>query len=578
MIRTINKLLVIMALMAFSTEICSQIRVASFGSNPDFSYSLFPQDVSKIRANNIAAFSSYRKSPWWGDIDQFDNKPNGTYTITGNQVIKSIAFFQESAKMQTTQNQAGYNYRPSEDFALSVDGNFTVNHLSDIAKGNFTYDNNGTREGYVPFDYTLRHTLYDFNLEGVTAFKLRNIPFGAMLSLGKENTVGLHKEINFIRGQDTVSSERALWGWSKVGCNHIFGVRGTEGDAWFQNDYSTGPLYKLNFRAGADLQKIKAGINIYARAGSQDYYYWREDTSDASKLTSDTLLNERFVGSYEKSDWEKKSHQSVISAYGNIHLMEQERFGIHSFVSLSYNGDKTGRTLNGNDDVEDDRKEIVRGFALEFAPNVNIKLGERLHYIDLAILSRYNYNRYNNTMMAWVNGGRTKTYWNGSMPTEEEDVWEQFSYANQNVFDIGFDISTMFPVLNSSNLGSLGFGFMLFGKSRLNFQTKYYGDNNAAGSENIFTVNAKRYNFAREIKFNTSLLFDYTYNPLRIRLEVTEPVLHNLLQKTRIEVNENETYNHRKDPLWLSQQGLQLGLFVTYDFHFSFLRYENTGY
>jgi hypothetical protein len=565
----------VLFLLLCSITIAGQTRLASFGSNPDFSYTLFPQDVSKIRANNISVFSSYRKSPWWGDIDQFDNKPNGTYTITGNQVIKSLAFFQESAKMQTTQNQAGYNYQPSEDFAFSLDGNFTINHLSDIAKGNFTYDNNGTREGYVPFDYALRHTLYDFNLKSVAAFKFRNVPVGAMLSLGKENTLGLQKEINFIRGQDTVSSERALWGWSKVGCNHIFGVRGTEGDAWFQRDYSTGPLYKLNFRAGADLQKIKAGINIYAKAGSQNYYYWRENTLDSSKLTSDTLLNERFIGCYEKSDWEKKSHQSVISAYGNIHLMQHERFGLHSYVSLSYNGNKAGHTLDGNSDVEDDRKETVRGVALECNPNINIKLGEQLHYIDLALLSRYSYNRYNNTMMAWVNNGRTKTYWNGSdNPELDENADESFSYANQNIFDIGFDISTMFPVLNNSNFGNLGFGFMLYGNSRLNFQTKYFGNNNEVA---IFTVHAKRYTFIREIKFNTSLLLDYTYNPLRISLEVTEPVLHNLLQKSKLK-NASGTSTHRKDPLWLSQQGLQLGLFATYDFQFSFLRYENTGY
>jgi hypothetical protein len=124
----------------------------------------------------------------------------------------------------------------------------------------------------------------------------------------------------------------------------------------------------------------------------------------------------------------------------------------------------------------------------------------------------------------------------------------------------------------------LGFGFILYGSSLLNLQTKYYGSNTAAGAENVFTVNAERHNFAREIKFNTSLLFDYTFNPLRIRLEVTEPVLHNLLQRTKIKTGDQETYNHRKDPLWLSQQGLQLGLFVTYNFQFSFLPYQNTAY
>jgi hypothetical protein len=579
MTHIIRKIVFIAFLFAICATVAfSQTRVTSFGSNPDLSYSLFPQDLAKTRANTIAAFSSYCKSPWWGDIDQFDNKPNGTYTITGNQVIKSTAFFQESAKMQTTQNLVGYSYRPSDNFSLLLDGNFAVNFLSDIANGNFTYDNNGTREGYVPFDYTLRHTLYDAKLRGITGFRIGDIPFGAMLILGKENTLSLHKELNVTKGEDEIrSSERALWGWAKVGCNHIFGVRGTEGDAWFQDNYSMGPLYKLNFRAGADLEKIKAGISVYAKAGSQDYYSWQENTTDSSLLTSDTLLNERFVGNYVKGDWQKKSHESVISAYGNIHWLTQERFGIHSFVSLSYNGDKEGNALSGNDDVESDRKETIRGFALEFDPNINIKLGQELHYIDIALLSRFNYNRYNNTMMAWVNGGRTKTYWDGSMPDEEEDVWEQFSYANQNLFDIGLDISTMFPILNN-NFGDLGFGFILYGSSRLNLQTKYYGSNTAAGAENVFTVNAERHNFAREIKFNTSLLFDYTFNPLRIRLEVTEPVLHNLLQRTKIKTGDQETYNHRKDPLWLSQQGLQLGLFVTYNFQFSFLPYQNTAY
>lgn len=565
----------------FSIEVYSQTKVISFGSNPDFSYSLFPQDVAKIRANNITALSRYCKSPWWGDIDQFDNKPNGTYTITGNQEIRSSAFFQESAKMRTTQNQIGYNYRPSENFTLYLDANFTFNFLSDIAKGNFTYDNNGTREGYVPFDYKLRHTLYDLNLRGTTAFKISEIPFGAMLTLGNENSLRLSKGINFIRGQDTVSSERAFWGWSKVGCNHIFGVRGTEGDAWFQNNYSTGPLYKLNFRAGADLEKIKAGLNVYTKTGSQDYYSWRENTTDSSLFTSDTLLNERFIGKYVKSDWQKKSRETVISAYGNIHWMTHDQFGIHTFVSLSYNGNKAGNILNGNDDVESDSKETVRGFALEFDPNINIRLGnQELHYVDIALLSRYNYNRYNNTTMTWVNGGRIKTYWDGSTPYEEEDVWERFSFANQHMFDLGLDISTMFPIL-SNNFGNLGFGFILNGSSRLNFTTKHFGDNEQVGSENVFTVFAKRYNFEREIQFNSSLLFDYTYNPLRIRLEITEPVLQNLLKKTKIKTGDQKTYSKRTDPLWLSEQGLQLGLFLTYNFQFSFLPYHNnvnTGY
>jgi hypothetical protein len=554
-----------------------QTRVASFGSNPYLSWNSFPQDISQWHGNFITFYPQYQKAPWWGDIDQPDNKPRATYTTTGSLVSDGPASFKESAKLHTSTNYLGYAYRPAPNLATSFDLDYTVNALRDRTTGNFS---NITRDPvttaaldttYIPLDYRLANTFNALQLRATLGFAVREIPLGLRLNLGYENSLALRQQFTFSKDGHAYSTERALWGWSTAGCNHIFGVRGTEGDAWLQNDYDIGPLFNVDIQAGADLPQVKLGALCHYKAGRQDHFEWRQDTTVS---TGDTILDRNFMGRYEKSDWTKKSRSGVLQAYGNIHWRTAERFGLHTFVCLGYSGSKAGNALTSNLDVESDAREKERGAFLEIDPNINIRLGERFHYIDAALLLRYGYTRFNNTYLRWVSGGQTQTYWDATAYDDDEYSWEDFSYANQNALDAGVDVSTMFPLLDTPDYGQLGLGLILFANARATFQTKYYGTNADNGAENEFTVNKRRENFKREIWFNTALTLNYFARPYYIRLEVTEPMLYSLLPQTRVTDASGDVvlFNHRKDPLWLSQQGLRVGLFFSYEMLLPFLR------
>jgi hypothetical protein len=540
-------------------------RVACFGSNPDFSFSLFPQDVSRQHSNAFIIYPGYCKAPWWGDIDEITNKPSGAvYTITGTEISKSAAYFKESAKLHTLGNAFGYSHRQSEKFTLRIDFDYTLDALRDRAEGNLTNSLNTEEISYIPFDYSLRHTLNSFRVSAIAGFPLFDIPFGVKVGAGVKNTLALKSDFNFTKNDTLkVSTSRALWGWSTQGCSHIFGVSGTEGDAWLQSSYSKGPIYTIELTSGASLDRIKAGISFLYNFGRQDHYSWRSDTSK-SKLTGDTVIDRNFIGDYERSDWTKKSHLGQINVYGNIHWLKAEMFSLNSFVRVGYTGDVAGNALASNLEIESDSKETRRGFMLEADPNITIELGPWLHYIDIALLMQYEYYRRNNTYLRWFNGGRTKTYWNTGIRELEETAWETFSYANQNIFNTGLELSAMFPLFNN-NLGKMGLGLMMSGNVQCNFQTKYYGRNDSASIE--FNVNGRRENYTREVSFGTVLMLQYMRNRYSIRLETASPLLHSQMVRTRLAdaKGKNAGPYHRKDPLWLSNQGLKVGAFITYD-------------
>jgi len=563
--RFLCRTVIIYILFCFIEAGSAHTRVASFGSNPDFSFSLFPQDISKQNSNVFFFYPSYCKSPWWGDIDEVTNKPSGAvYTITGTEIYKSTAYFNESAKLHTFGNNFGYSYRPSEKFTLRIDLDYILDALRDRAEGNFTNSSNPEDTTYIPFDYSLRHTLNSFRMSATAGFPLFDIPFGVKIGAGVKNTLALKSDFNFTKNDTLkVSTSRTLWGWSTVGCSHIFGVRATEGDAWLQSSFSRGPIYTLELTSGASLDKINAGISLLYNFGRQDHYRWKPDTSN-SKLTGDTVIDQNFIGDYERSDWTKKSHRGQFSVYGNFHWIKAEMFSLNSFVRMGYTGDVAGNALIANLEVESDSKETRRGFLLEADPNINIKLGPWLNYIDLALLLQYEYYRTNNTYLRWFNGGRTKTYWDTEIQGLDETVWETFSYANQNIFNTGMELSAMFPLFNNK-LGKMGLGLMMSGNVQYNFQTKYFGENDSASVE--FNVNGRRENYTREVSLGTVLMLQYIKNQYSIRLETVSPLLHSQMFRTRLAnaKGKNAGPYHRKDPLWLSNQGLKVGAFITYD-------------
>ena len=552
----------------------SDTRILTIGSNPYASWESFPQDILLREGNFIYYRPGYGSGPWWGDLDEPERKPNTStdYTITGVDLKEQDAYFKHRAAVHSVANQFGYAHRFGNDLTARAELDYTLDAFSNRAEGRFTHEEDGY-SGHIPFDYSVFQALSRVDINAMAASTLWSMPMGARLEAGFENAGGLSSEFDVTK-YDTISitSDRLVWGWAEPGCNHIFGPRGTEGDAWFQNEYGRGPLYRVALRAGATLPRIKLGTNLSMKLGRQDLYRWQADTSVAPEA-GDTLFYERFVGSYEKSRWSRQRRTTSLSAYGNLTWREQERYALNTFGSLTWSSALSRNVLASDPEVERNGKERRRGVLLECIPNASIRLGERLNYIDVGLVSRYGYDRYGNRYNYSVGGGAEETYRNSSVVVDDEVSWENFSYANKNHFDAGADAGMMFPLVGDDTR-FLGLGLGLLGLSRWTIETKYYGQNSDNGSNVSFSVRNRRRNFRREFWFNTLLTLRYMTGPFHLQLEVTEPLLYSIRSRTRVTDGGGDRllYEHEKAPLWISQEGMRIGLYGSYAFTLPFLR------
>jgi hypothetical protein len=125
----------------------------------------------------------------------------------------------------------------------------------------------------------------------------------------------------------------------------------------------------------------------------------------------------------------------------------------------------------------------------------------------------------------------------------------------------------MFP-LYAGSADRLGLGLMLLLDSRFAFMTKYYGHNVDAGSDVDFQVDNRRADYEREVQFGTGIKVQYQRGTFFGWLECTEPVLRALKPRTRVEDAGGKTvlYEHEKEPLWMSLDGIRVGLFLSFEY------------
>ena len=559
--------------------------ISQFGSNPWFSSELFPQDVL-LRAGNYMFYNpEYFNKPFWGDIDEPEKKPNthNDYTITGVNVVRNGGDFKHSGTVHTLNNNFGYAWRPAENMMSTFSLDYDVDALRNRASGTFTgsdseyYPDGAT----LPFEYSMRHTIYRLSMNGMLGMNIADVPVGVMIDGGMENTMALNKDLSFsklAKNADGTFSDsmaeysmtgdeaRAFWGWTEPGCSHPFGARGTQGDSWMQDEYATGPVYHVNVTGGATFPRVKAGGYFRYRWGHQVRYYW--DPS-GEIVANDSVISRNFIGSYmEDTNQVKINRTGEGRLFGNVKLRGNDRFSVNTFAQLSYFDSTLGSAAADNLEAESSSKSKIRAVAMELDPNISVKLGQWLNFIDAAALFRYQYSRYSNITDRWVGGGELTTYWDTHVREGWEDSWESFSFANQHTVDIGADISAMFPLF-TGRMQQLSFNLRLFGDVRFTYQNKHYGTNTVSGSNVTFNEEGTRLNLTREVMFNTFLMLHYVQGPYQLQLRFTEPVLYSVALKTSVN---HEASPPKKSGLWITKEGMSVALFGSYDFTLPFLR------
>jgi hypothetical protein len=590
-------LLNVLALLMIVQPSGAATPVSRIGSNPYFSTQLSPQDILLRQGNYLYYYPQYENAPWWGDISDPGNKPRNTtsdYTITGVDITDNGATFKHIASINTVNSNMGYAWLLKNTTMANLELNYGVDAQRNTASGNMvgTYDSayTMTAGGRLPFEYSNRHTVNRFSIQGTIGSTYRDIPYGIRLGGGFENTLSLKRDLTFsklkmiapnvydpdsnITYHYTDDQARALWGWNTNPCNHIFAVKGPQGDSWLKSDYAIGPLYHFDALAGVTLPNVKAGLFYRFKQGHQDQYYWEAKPRDSSVL--DVTIWNNFNGSYQKQDFSRVKSAWELRSFGNFNQRSGPRFALNTFVSLGYIDSTTTSALSNdlNREQYNKPKDAIRSLDIECNPNINIKLGELLNYFDAALLVNYRYTRYSNTFENDVQGGRKRVFQSSTVYLEDDYTGADFSYANENSLQLGTDFSMMFPVFTAFP-HHLSFGLMLVGNVKYTFQTKYYGASN--GSD--FSVSNRRKNYNREVWFNSFLMLHYIQGPCQLRLEVTEPILYSLLPSTQVIGPQGSAvlYEHEKAPLWVSQQGLQVGAYASYDIILPFLHGMQRG-
>jgi hypothetical protein len=167
--------------------------------------------------------------------------------------------------------------------------------------------------------------------------------------------------------------------------------------------------------------------------------------------------------------------------------------------------------------------------------------------------------------MRWVGGGQIKTYWDTHTSNEDENVWEPYSFANQHDVGVGVDFSTMFPLVSAPTM-HLGLGLQLLINASATFIDKSYGTNTDNGSAVDFAVQQKRYDYEGRKQFATGVKLQYQGGRSLGWFEITEPLLQAVRPITKVTDASGKQvfYEHEKEPLWLSMQGMRFGVFYTY--------------
>lgn len=529
-------------------------RIFFVGSNPHLSVFAFPQDIFLTPSGFIYYYTTYQKDPWWGDIDEPTLRPNNTYISTGENIDEGVngSSFEHKGFYNLFKNHIGFGHEISDKARTRFDFRYSIFSMRNRASGIFA----GTDS--VSFDYKEGHSINDLHLRSILAIMIRDVPVGFNISLGSEFTREPDLEFDFTRNGVPYSSNRLIWAWSTTRGRNIFEVSEPEGEAEFQSRYAMGPLFKLDVQAATTLPKLKFGGRFRFRYGTLDQYSWQSNPNTTTELDSN------FVGEYVKSD-AKKIRNITGRLYGNYNWVKREKYKFNTLVLTRYTKvDSTG-VLPENLDVTTGRLEESRTFVLQINPNFNIyPWKHKTCYIDMALLCNYSHMSYDFLMTRYVDGGQREDYVPTSVryPYTEDYSWYEYSYAKQNFFELALDVNSVLPIFGSKNQNvALGVTLLLW--RRFLWMNKYHGGypNDPA----IFEVQNIRKNFDMETWLNTALNIIYRRGAYVFRFDIGQPLIYTLTPRTRItDANGDKVlYELKKESMWVSQSGVQLGLFVS---------------
>ncbi|OHD56914.1 MAG: hypothetical protein A2Y33_08095 [Spirochaetes bacterium GWF1_51_8] len=550
-------------MLLFILPVQKWARLFFVGSNPYLSIIAFPQSVLEMDKNMLWFTASYQALPWWGDVDEPFNRPNESYSSTEQNIsfVKEpgdtqSSYFKHYAYMSVIEGQLSIFHKWAKDIKGMLTARYTLDSMYGSAVGNLRVETNTIQ--YIPFDYSVNHSIHNFYLQGIIGFRIGNNPSGLKLGFGYENTGNLASVFNMNVNGTAITTDRLVWGWSSSPCSHIFGVRHVNGDAWLQSSYSTGPVYQYDIQFGTTFPFAKFGTRFRYITGAQDQFSWKSDNTN-------TVLDQNFNGEYIKNVWSKKTDDFIYRLYGNFILQRTQAYSINLLLFGGYERYDAYNALAENLEVQTDSRESYTTFVIEANPNVNI-FGDKGFSIDLAALIEYSHTRFENLYDRWNSliGGSKMTYWSTYIYEGAEYWWEDFSYADENFLDFGADVALSIP-LYGTKTERLGLTLILFINTKFTFKTKTYGTNYNTSTDVVFDPVSYRDNYKREVWFNSIIGLMYQWERFTLRIEFYEPLIYSLFSSTKVRNLTGVLFEQEKSQAWAVQEGSKIAVTLGYE-------------
>lgn len=533
-------------------------RIFLVGSNPYLTIFAFPQDVFLTPGDYAYAYTVYQSLPWWGDINNPENRPNADYltvegSIQGNENGDS---FEHKSSANEIVQRLGFARSLDERMKMRIDLDYTLKPMRSRASGTLY----GRQNIETRLDYEQKTTIHKWYLKSLLGVRYGTIPLGMRIGFGVEHTAEPELDFTVTRHGTTHSIDRKLWAWSELQGQDIFGLDHPAGYAQYQNSYAFGPLYRFDAQVSATFPRLKIGTRFRYNFGSLEQWRWVSDTSVSEP---DSIIKSNFSGRYIETVAKKISNRTV-RLYGNYTWIEREKFRFNTLALTRYTYVDSIGVLMRNDDAETGKKERSRTFVIQVNPNVSIYPWDLpMCYIDAAILCNYQHMSYDFLDEHPVSGGgRLEGYANTRVHVGKDYPWHNFSYGKENFFELALDLNPVLPLYGNKKVAvAAGINMLLW--TRFMWFNKYYGrtQNGEFNLENI------RRNFDRETWLHSALNLTVRVQPYTFRVEIGQPLIYSLLPRTRVYDADGETllYEHRRESMWLSESGVRLGLFLSTD-------------
>ena len=295
----------------------------------------------------------------------------------------------------------------------------------------------------VPFQagtYASREN-YDFKM--IYANMLFNNPFGLKFRYISKSSDVPSGYIQFDKENVSYETPHLTWGWSKSGCNHIFGYSHINTDAWYQNYYILYDGYQMDLQLSYEFNgNFKTGFRYRRNRDNGDMYEWEYD--DGSDFDGDYYVDE-FWNHHKLSD--------LFRGYSKVRFWRIGNLDLGMLLFLEYKSSSPLRLMNKMTESDPANEAREKEFIIETNPFFNYTFNRG--YIDFGVLLEYSRTGMNNVSPRWNPVSRSDqkdVLWNTSPNYGWSQPWEFFSKGNAWFFATGFEMYSSITVVKNLSL------------------------------------------------------------------------------------------------------------------------------